>query len=100
MAKRGRPAIQMTVINDQLAGLDWRVAAWKGPADEWLRALIISYWVEETVSPARLLASDWTSLHKRSRSVVVKYFLPPNFEHSSSFFLLHSSAVHRYAHAA
>ena len=41
MAKRGRPATQITVTNDQLAELNRRVAARKGPADERLRALII-----------------------------------------------------------
>lgn len=32
--------------------------------------------------------------------VVVKYFWPLNFEHSSSSFLPHSAAVHRYSCAA
>ncbi len=41
MAKRGRPATQVTVTDDQLAELNRRVATRKGPADERLRALII-----------------------------------------------------------
>lgn len=41
MAKRGRPAAQVTVTEDQLAELNRRAAARKGPADEQLRALII-----------------------------------------------------------
>lgn len=41
MAQRGRLAAQVTVTEDQLAELNRRVAARKGPADERLRALII-----------------------------------------------------------
>lgn len=41
MAKRGRPTVQVTVTDDQLAELNRRVAARKGPADERLRSLII-----------------------------------------------------------
>ena len=41
MAKRGRPATQISVTDNQLAELNRRVAARKGPADDRLRALII-----------------------------------------------------------
>lgn len=41
MAKRGRPATQVTITGDQLAELNRQVADQKGPADGRLRALII-----------------------------------------------------------
>lgn len=58
---------------------------------------------DDTKETGPVQTVDWYKTHDNERQetfVVVKCFWPPNFEHSSSSFLLHSAAVHHYACAA